>query len=170
MLQRHLHLEPRCAQIRRSPKHESLLVSVLGWAHFQGKCKYLQTSCGNECLAHSGEEERGLEKYYYKFLAWMTILVSSRGCTPSRTALSDFSGALTARLVCQLFFPAGLYSEGSFLLIAALPFLVTASQVNNGLGNLGPSCLHCVSAEKKTWTPDFPLLNNVTREEPFAPC
>lgn len=63
----------------------------------------------------------------------MTVLVSSRGCTASRTAMSDFSGALAARLVCQLFFPAGLYSGGSFLLIAAFPFLVTASQVNNGL-------------------------------------
>lgn len=123
---------PVLNQIRKSPKHESLLVSLLDWAYFQGKCKYLQASCGNECLTHSGEEERGLEKCC-KFLAQMALPVFSRACAPSRTALRDFSGVLTARLVCQLFPPAGLYPEGSFLLIAAFPFLVTSSRVSNGL-------------------------------------
>lgn len=98
----------------------------------------------------------------------MTILVFSRGRTPSRAALSDFSGALTVRLVCQVFFPAGLYSEGSLLLIVAFLVLVTASRLNKGLwetlGHPGSTVL----AEKKICTPDLPLLNNVTGEELFA--
>lgn len=103
----HKGLESHPARTRRSPKCKGCSAPLLGRAHFQGKCKSLQASWGNNCLTHSRERERGLEKYYYKFLASITTFVSSGGGTPSRTA-QRFQWCVNVETVTRrVFFSAG---------------------------------------------------------------